>query len=70
MRDTILDVIEAATGGNIRHFSRLLNMPDRTLRAWITGENPVPGPAAALFRILAAHPKMIRVIEKHEAPPE
>ncbi len=67
MRDLILQAAEHATGGNIRAFATLLQMPERTLRAWIMGENPVPGAAQVLFRILAEHPKMIRYAKGEHA---
>jgi antitoxin CptB len=41
------------SGDEIEEFERLLEVPDRELLAWITGEEPVPpGHDTALFRSL------------------
>jgi DNA-binding transcriptional regulator YiaG len=66
MRDLILAAAEHATSGNIRQFAALLNTPERTMRAWIAGTTPVPGAAQALFRLLAAHPKLAKNLKPRE----
>ena len=66
MRDLILKAAETCASGNVRALAQMLDTPERTIRAWIAGTNPVPGTARALFRLLAEHPKLAKDLRPRE----
>lgn len=55
------DLIQAAmasTGLSARALSHVLDCDERTIRRWLAGERPMPGPARQLLRILALEPAL------------
>ena len=45
-----------ATGLSARGLAASIGVDERTMRRWQSGDAPIPGPAVALLRILAAAP--------------
>lgn len=55
------DLIHAAmesTGLSARALSRVLDVDERTVRRWLAGDRPMPGPARQLCRALATEPSL------------
>lgn len=57
--DVVIAALDA-TGMSARGLARLILVDERTMRRWISGESPVPGPAVALFTLLAKHPELAK----------
>lgn len=64
MRDLILQAADACTGGNVRALAKLIETPERTVRAWMAGTYPAPAVARLLLHILANHPAAAKWIKR------
>jgi DNA-binding transcriptional regulator YiaG len=56
------DLIHAAmesTGLSARALAGVLAVDERTVRRWLAGERPMPGPAIQLCRALAHDPSLV-----------
>lgn len=40
---------------------RLLDTQDRTVRRWVSGSTPVPGPVAVLVRLWLLRPELVEI---------
>lgn len=61
--DVVIAALDA-TGVSARGLARTILVDERTMRRWIAGDSPVPGPALVLFRILTKHPELLREIQQ------
>lgn len=52
----------SATGLSARSLARVIGVDERTMRRWLAGDVPMPGPAIALMRILSAAPESVLLL--------
>jgi DNA-binding transcriptional regulator YiaG len=64
LRDAI-----AASGLSARSFAALLEVDERTVRRWLSGDREIPGPVLVICRAILRDPGVVAALARATPPP-